>query len=320
MSWSQIKATPLVLIFGPEEYLAMRGLRLLRDQLKAEAPELEVTELDASEYQSGDLDEYSSPSLFGEPRLIIIRSVERCSDALIDDGIRYLADPTDETVVIFRHNGSSVRGKRLLEALRESKHTTEVACEALKENARTEFAREEFKAANKKITPEALRDLCAAFTSDLSELGAACQQLTQDSSETIDEKLVDKYYSGRVETTSFKVADMAFAGNTGEALSLLRHVISMGTDPVPIAISFANKILLMAKVFQNSSATAQQLGVNPYALDIARKIARNFDEAGLENLVREVARTDAATKGAERDPVYALERLILLIGNRGKVS
>lgn len=318
VSYRQIKATPLVLVSGPEELLAGRAIRSLRDQLKAEAPELEVTELDASDYRSGELDDYSSPSLFGEPRLIIIRSVERCTDDLIEDGVRYLSAPTEETVVLFRHNGSSVRGKKLLEALRQSKLTTEVACEALKDKDKPAFVVEEFQAANKKITQQAIRDLCAAFTSDLAELAAACQQLIQDSSDTIDEKIVDKYYAGRVETTSFKVADMALSGNTGDALALLRHAVTLGVDPVPIVSAFANKIRLMAKVFQNSSATAAQLGVNPYPLEIARREVKAYDEEGLANLVREVAKADAASKGAERDPIFAIERLIILIGNRGK--
>lgn len=320
MSYSQIRATPLVLVSGPEEFLASRAIKLLRDQLRAEAPELEVTELDASDYEYGQLDEYSSPSLFGEPRLIIIRSVERCSDSLIEDALRYLPDPTDETVVVFRHSGSSVRGKKLLEAIRESKFASEVACDALKEKDLPGFVAEEFKAANKAITQAAIRDLSAAFTSDLGELAAACQQLIEDASETIDEKTVERYYSGRVETTAFKVADLAFAGSTGESLALLRQVVAMGTDPVPIAMAFANKIHLLAKIFQNSSVTPQIAGVHPYALDLARKLVRSFDEEGLANLVREVARTDAATKGAERDAVYAIERLILLIGARGKAS
>lgn len=320
MSWSQIKATPLVLVSGSEELLAGRSIRLLREQLRAEAPELEVTEIEANDYSAGELFDYSSPSLFDEPRLIIIRGVERCTDELIEDGIRYLAEPTDETVVIFRHNSSSVRGKKLLEALRESRYTTEVLCEPIKENALPAFVQEEFKTAGKKITQQAVKDLVTAFTSDLAELAAACQQLIQDSNETIDEKIVEKYYSGRVETSSFKVADMAISGNAGEALALLRHAVSIGVDPVLLVGAFASKIRLMAKVFQNSSVTASQLGIHPFPLEIARKSARAFDEEGLANLVREVAKADAATKGAERDPIFAIERLILLIGAKGKVS
>lgn len=319
LTWSQIKATPLVLVSGSEDFLANRSIKLLRDKLRAEAQDLEVTELDASDYEPGQLDDFSSPSLFGEPRLIIIRSVERCTDELITEAIRYATDPTEDCVVLFRHNSSSVRGKKLLEALRESKHCTEVVCEALKEKDLPAFVLEEFSSATKKVTQQAVKDLVAAFNSDLAELAAACQQLIQDSSDAIDEKVVDKYYSGRTETTSFKVADMAVAGETGEALSLLRHAIASGVDPVPIVSAFASKIRLMAKLYQNSTITPAQLGVHPYGVEIARKSLRAFDEEGLANLVREVARADAASKGAERDPIFAIERLIILIGNKGKV-
>ena len=73
-----------------------------------------------------------------------------------------------------------------------------------------------------------------AFADDLAELASACQQLLADSATEITETTVEKYYSGRIETNAFKVADMAIAGQQGDALVLLRHALHSGADPVPV--------------------------------------------------------------------------------------
>ena len=46
-------------------------------------------------------------------------------------------------------------------------------------------------------------------------------------------RLVDNYHGGKVEATGFRVADAAVAGQTGEALRLLRHAIAHGRRPGP---------------------------------------------------------------------------------------
>jgi len=40
----------------------------------------------------------------------------------------------------------------------------------------------------------------------------------------------------------------------------------------------------------------------------------------MANVITEVARADAASKGAERDAEFAVERLLILIANRGKLG
>lgn len=317
-NWSDRVSSPILLVSGPEEFLAARTIRNIREQLRAIDPNLEVTSLEAAEYQAGQIFDFASPSLFNEPRLLIINSVERCTDALISDGIEYLVNPTPDTTVVFRHV-TGVRGKKLLESLRASEFVTEVNClDITKDSDRLAFAAAEFRSAARKTTPGALRMLCDAFSEGLAELAGACQQLLEDSSETIDEKLVERYYSGRVETNSFKVADAAIAGNTGEALTLLRHAISTGADPVPMVAAFAMRMRLLAKLFDNRSASAATLGVKPWQIDKARRELAGWQEEDLVRVIQELATTDAAAKGAERDPVFALERLVILIANRGR--
>ena len=215
VSWRDAKPAPIVFVSGPEDYVADRAIRAIRDTLKKSDAGLEVHEILASDYASGQLTALASPSLFMEPRLVLVEGFEKCSDALIEDGLKYLSDPSADTTIVFRHNASSVRGKKLIDAIRATDIAVEIACaEIKKESEKAAFIQSEFATAGRKITPGALRALADAFADDLSELAAACSQLLVDQSESIDEATVDKYYGGRVETNAFKVADAALSGQS----------------------------------------------------------------------------------------------------------
>ena len=316
--WRKATPAPVVFISGPEEYLAGRAIRSIREQLKKIDSALEIHELDASEYSAGTLLNLTSPSLFAEPRLVIIRGLEKCTDDLITDGLSYLENPTEDTTLILRHNGSSVRGKKFVEAIRDTELATEISCSEIKKDSdRQAFVQGEFAHAERKIAPAAVRALLDAFADDTAELAAACSQLLLDSAEAITEEIVDRYFGGRVETNAFKVADAALAGRSGEAMALLRHALATGADPVPLVAAISMKIRQMAKIYGNRSASPQALGMAPWQLDRARKDLAGWSDDGLAAAIQAMADADAAAKGAERDPIYSLEKLVNLISKKG---
>lgn len=319
VSWRDAKAAPIVFISGPEEYLADRAIRSIREQLRQRNSGLEIHEVSAADYLTGQFAALSSPSLFADPRLLIVSGLEKCSDALIEDGLALLDNPQLDTTIILRHNSSSVRGKKFVDAIRLSDAAVEISCAKIdKDGDKVAFIQSEFAASGRKVTAGAVRALSDAFADDLAELAAACTQLLSDQSESIDEAMVDKYYGGRVETNAFKVADAALAGQSAQALALLRHVISTGADPVPIVAAFAMKVRLMAKVYGNKYASASTIGAQPWQIQRAQKDLAGWSEEGLAEAVMAIATADAAVKGMERDTVFALEKLVLLLSNRGQ--
>ena len=321
LPWDRVRPAPLVLVSGTESVLADRAIRQLREILRAEDPSLELSDIEADQYAPGELLTMASPSLFGEPRFIRVTGVEKCTDAFITETLNYLENPAADTYVVLRHAGG-VRGKKLLDAIRAGLGGgIEIVCAELKKDAeKYDFAVAEFKAASRRITPGALRQLTSAFSGDLAELAAACQQLLSDASEEITEVTVDKYYAGRVETNAFAVADAAIAGKTGDALILLRHALSSGADPVPMLAAFALKIRTMAKVAGvrgGSGQLASQFGLAPWQVERAQRDVRGWTEVGLASAIELLAETDSQIKGGGRDPVFALERLVTVIAARG---
>jgi DNA polymerase-3 subunit delta len=321
LDWRRVRPSPVILVSGTEGFLADRALRSLRDTLRAEDASLEVNDLEADGYAPGQLITLASPSLFNDPRLIRVTNVEKCTDAFLTETVAYLESPADDTYLVLRHAGG-VRGKKLLDAIRGGLGGgIEIVCAELKkESEKLEFATAEFSDAGRRITASALRALVSAFSDDLAELASACQQLLEDSSEEITEVTVEKYYSGRVETNAFRVADAAIAGRQGEAIVLLRHALSSGADPVPMVAAFASKLRTMAKlsgVRGSSMQLAQQFGLAPWQVDRAKRDLQGWSEAGLGRSIELLAETDAQVKGAGRDPVFALERMVGIISRRG---
>jgi len=321
LSWDKIRPAHVVLVSGTEGFLADRAIRLLRDTLRIEDPSLELGDLDAAQFSPGELVTLASPSLFAEPRFIRVDSVEKCTDAFMAEVLSYLENPAEDCYLVLRHAGG-VRGKRMLDAIRGGLgNGIEIVCADLKKDAeKYEFAASEFAAANRRITPGALRALVSAFSDDLAELASACQQLLADASDQITEVTVEKYYSGRVETTAFKVADSAIAGRHGEALILLRHALASGADPVPMLAAFASKLRTMAKLYGvrgSDGQLAQQFGLAPWQVNRAKRDLQGWTDDGLGRSIELLADTDAQIKGGGRDPVYALERMVGIVANRG---
>ena len=319
--WHGMREAPVVLVSGPEDYLADRVFRELRDRVRTMSPELEVTDLDASQYTRGALLDYASPSLFGEPRMIRVSNGETTNDDFIDDVITYLDRIESDVIVLLRHGGGN-RGKRMLDAVRGAPGTLEVECAELKKDAdRIAFVSQEFGRLGAKADHAAIVALAEAFSEDLAELAAACSQIATDAlGNNVTKEFVDRYYEGREEVTAFAVVDSAIDGNRAEALRLLRHALQTGADPVPLIATFAMKLRQMVKVggFKGRPAdAARELGMAPWMIDRARRSLRGWTGPTLGVAIVAVAEADAMVKGDGRDPVYAVERLVDIVATRG---
>ncbi len=318
--WHGVRESPVVLVSGPETYLAERVFRELRDRVRIASPELEVTDLDAAAYASKSLFDYASPSLFGEPRMIRIINGESASDEFLDDAIAYLDSIADDVIVMIRHSGGN-RGKRMLDALRGNDRVLEVECAEIKKDAdREQFVAGELARLGAKADRAAVAALVGAFAGNLSELAAACDQIASDAQgQPVSKDFVDRYYGGHEEVTSFAVADAAIDGDRSEALRLLRHAIESGVDPVPLIAAFAAKLRQLARVggYTGSAGNAaKDLGMPPWMVDKARRSLRNWTGPTLGRAILAVAEADSMVKGAGRDAEFAVERMVDRIASR----
>ncbi|WP_179464195.1 DNA polymerase III subunit delta [Janibacter alkaliphilus] len=310
------RVPPLVLISGPEELLAERALAAIRDDLRVTAPDVEMITLEATAYEEGELALHASPSLFGEDKAVVVRGLHEAPDHLQQDLLAYLEDPADEVTLVVVH-ASGNRGKKVLDTMKKAGARVVDAPAIKSDRDKTQFTANEFRAARRRATPEAVQALVEAVGKDVRELAAACRQLVDDTTGVIDADVVETYHGGKVEATGFKVADAAVTGEAGEALRLLRHAVAVGVDPVPIVAVLAQQLRQLAKVGGagrgRSADVARDLGMAPWQVDKARRHLAGWDGSALGRCIQAVAAADAEVKGGGRDPVYALERVILTI-------
>ena len=314
VNWNQASPFALVTIFGTETYLASRATSRIRSELRNAHPDLEISEVAEGEYSSGLLLSLASPSLFGEPRLVLITGAP---EELLVDMERYLGEPNPDCTVVVRlpnlvGNNGKFKSKFLKLGLN-------ISCEELKrDNDKLDFIKGEFMAYNVGLDPQGARLLLQAFGNDIGELGAACSQLASLGKAKITAEDVEVTFGGRVETNAFKIADAAMAGNAAEAIKLFRHGFATGIDPVALTAALAMRVRQLARLFNDRSANAAALGMAPWQVDKARKELSGWSEAELVDLVQLVAKTDADVKGAAREPEYSVEKLLMAMARAGK--
>ncbi len=314
---------PLTLVTGPEEVLADRGVDSVVALARQLEPDIDVVRLYASSYAPGDLGVHAGPSLFGGGSVIVVHDLDEADDALLEDVLQLIEQPAEGVHLVARHKGGN-RGKRVLDALRKAGARV-IEAKAIKtEGDKLQFALEEFRTQRRRIDREAALALVHAVGKDVRELATACAQLVRDTSGIVTVEQVETYYGEKVETTGFKVAEAALGGDEAEALRLLRHAMTGGLDPVPIVAVLAMQLRQVGRVGaagRASSATvAKDLGIAPWQVDQARRVAQGWDGERLGRAIEAVAAADVDIKGGLRNaltvpksPEYAVERAVMTI-------
>jgi DNA polymerase-3 subunit delta len=313
---------PVTLAVGPEELLADRAVGAVVSAARAADPDTDVRDLQPGVLQPGALAELTSPSLFAERKVIVVRGAQDAGADVVKELKAYIESPAEGTVLVLAHAGGA-KGKGLLDAARKA-GAREVPCAKLAKPAeRLAFVKTEFRTAGRSATEDACRALLDSVGSDLRELAAACSQLAADTDGTIDEAVVATYYTGRAESTGFQVADLAVTGRTAEALGQLRWALAVGEKPTGIVYALASGVRAIGRVAtadrgMRPGDLARELGMPPWKIDRVRQQVRGWTGDGVARALTALAEADAAVKGAGGDPAYALERAVVTVAGQAR--
>ncbi len=310
----------VTLVSGPEELLADRAVSALVARVRLVEPTADVRRLTAAEVEPARLRELTSPSLFGDRTVLIIDQAHELTAEPAAAVADYIRDPVDEVTLVLVHSGAANRAKAVLEACK-AVNAAQVSCPKMTRlSDRVDFVRSEARAAGRPLGDDGARALVDAVGSDLRELAAACSQLVADTEGSITPAVVNRYYAGRAEVTSFQVADLAMEGRTADALKQLRYALACGVAPVLVTSALAaglRSIIRLGSATSNASSgnLARDLGMPPWKIDVVRKQLRGWSPDGLAVAVAAVAQADGAVKGmgGAGDPGYALEKAVVSI-------
>ncbi|WP_313816824.1 DNA polymerase III subunit delta [Citricoccus sp.] len=312
--WRTVSPAPMMLLKGPEDFIAARVIDRVRTALREQDPGLEVHRVDAADYEGGQLSVLASPSLFGEAKILHVEGLQDMNEAFLTDCLDYVGHPAEDVTLILRHTGGN-RGKKLLDAATAA--GVLVDCQPIKSDAeKSDFVHGEFRSRRRSIDPEGVRSLLDAAGGSLTDLAAACQQLAEDTEGTVTSQIVDRYYGGRVEATAFRVADAAIEGRAGQATALLRHALATGVSAPAITGALAMKTRQIARIVDarvGQGQIAGVLGMAPWQAKRVAETVRFWNPATIAAAIEWVAQADAEAKGLSKDADYAVERAVTRI-------
>ena len=318
VQWHNVDMAPVVLLTGKEPLLIYRAVQRLKAQAIRTHEHLEIHELEAHSMTSHDLAHVTAASLFEEPRFVVIDDLAKGSDALYQAIIEYMQAPHDDVTLVLIHRGEA-RGKKLIDAVKRSDAPWVSAAAVKRGKEMVSFALGEFTRAQRRISDDALKALVEAYGSDLMELAAIARQLMEDTrgedgttAAPITIENVHALSAGRAETTGFAIADAAIAGREREALVLVRQAELAGLAPALIVGTFATKMRQIAHV-STPGARAKSLGMPEWMYRNLAREARHFSDRGLASAIEAVARADAGVKGAQRNPAWSVQNLVIQV-------
>ena len=304
----------LVLLTGDEALLVDRAVWRATAAARRVDPGVERRDATAAGLSAGEFWDLVAPSLFAEPRVVVIRGAQEATKDLAAALTAYCGEPVDGVTLLVHHLGGA-RNKQLADALTKAGATVVNCAKISKPAERLEFVRAEIRRAGGVTTAEAVAALVDAVGSDLRELASAASQMVADTGGMVDESAVRRYHRGRAEVTGFTISDAVMAGDLPGALESLRWAFGVGVAPVLIADALADGVRTVAKVAGarggNSYALASQLGMPPWKVDKARTAGRGWTVDGLAVGVAVVADLNASVKGAAADPEFALEKAVI---------
>jgi len=298
---------PVHLVLGEDDFLAERATKAI----VAQAGEgVEVTTLRAGDVSEGEIAMATSPSLFAEDRVVVVKHAELAGKEPTEILLQACVNPAPGITLIVEHTG----GGRQKAMVKKFAKVAEVhKADALKDNERRSWLMEEFRSHGVRPTPDVAAAVLESVGSDLRELASAVSQLVSDTEGELTVEAVRAYYVGVAEVAGFDIADQAVAGRADRALASTRRALQLGTSPVSIAAALARKVGDIAKlhgVRGNPDQLARTAGMHPYVAKKTMQVARQWSGDAVSHAVIIVSDLDAEVKGQGGDPEFALENAV----------
>jgi len=306
----------ITLVTGPEEFLGERAVAEVRAAVRTHDVEAEFSETSAASLTMATLGDLAAPSLFSTTRCVVVRRLEDLPEESGAGLLDYAAAPAEDVALVLAHSGGQ-KGSGLLAKLRKLPAVTEVKSAPLTAREFPGFVVNQLRARQVRIDPDAADFLIQAVGQDLRSLSAAASQLADDfDGQPLTVEMVKKYFGGRAEAKSFAVADLTIYGQTAKALEELRWALDRGTAPVLVTSAMAGGLRSLARFMSaprgmRNNDLMREVGVPAWKLDTLRRQSHGWDDDGLGQAIRSVARADADIKGQASDPAYALEKMVL---------
>jgi DNA polymerase-3 subunit delta len=287
-----VKAVPPVtLLWGEDDYL-------LREAALALLGDTKATEVDAAEWEGGELQSLATPSLFGEARALLVNDARSLRKETLDEIGRYLAAPDPDATLVLACVVAE-RGK-VPAALQK-------LVEPVGEIRKVDIARKELEP----WLVSRARALVETLGPEPGQLVAALVQL-QDAfpEQRVGPREIAGQFRGLGEQKTWDLCDRAFGKDLPGAIRSLRSIEEGGDEAIMVLGGIAARLRDLLKVRSlpdrmPPAQVAKEAGLRfDWQARRYQQQARNFSMAQLVALHDRVTEADRALKsGATGDVV-----------------
>ena len=294
---------PVHLLWGEDDFL-------LRERAWELVGDLRATEVDAAEWQGGELQDLATPSLFGERRALLITDAKNLSKEAMVELAAYLAAPDPEApLIVCAQVGDRAKVPAALEKLVKPVGTVEEVKIARKDLEPWLILRAKRDGVD--LAPPAARALVETVGDEPGALAAALEQLGDAfAGQRITPQVVAGQFRGLGDQKVWDLCDRAFAKDLPGAIRSLRSLEEGRDDPLMVLGGVASRLrdLIKVRALPDRLPPAELTRAAGLRFEWqARRYqqqARNYSMAQLVELHARIVEADRAMKsGASADIV-----------------
>ncbi|HSL12598.1 MAG TPA: DNA polymerase III subunit delta [Actinomycetota bacterium] len=221
---------------------------LLRDAALELLGDLRATEVDAADWQGGELQDLATPSLFGEPRALLVSDVRSLPKDAMAELATYLAAPDPDAPLVLCCT-TAERGKppaALLKLVEPIGTVSQVAV-ARKDLEGWVLQRAHRHALD--LSPPAARALVDTIGVETARLAAAVQQLASAfAGQRVGPAQVHQQFRGLGEQKTWDLCDKAFGRDLPGAIRSLRAIEESGDEALMVLGGIASRVRDLIRV------------------------------------------------------------------------
>lgn len=293
---------PVTLLWGEDDFLVREAALALLGDTKA-------TEVDAAEWQGGELQGLATPSLFGEPRALLVNDARSLRKETLDEIGRYLTEPDPDATLVLACVVAD-RGK-VPAALQK-------LVEPLGEIRKVDIARRDLepwivgraKEHGLDLAIPGARALVETLGPEPGQLAAALGQL-QDAfpGQRVGPREIAGQFRGLGEQKTWDLCDRAFGKDLPGAIRSLRSIEEGGDEAIMVLGGIAARLRDLLKVRSlpdrmPPAQVAREAGLRfDWQARRYQQQARNFSMEQLVELHDRVTEADRALKSGSTGDV-----------------
>ena len=299
---------PIVtLIVGDDHYLVNEEV----SKATGDSSEFSIDEFSSESDPALVFQSLTTPSMFDEGRVVVIRDVDSLAAEWQRRLIEYLQDPTPSINVIMT---SSKPVAKLATAVKKAGHVVDAS--KGKKSDLFAWLRTESKSRKLKIGQDAMTALLDAVGEERMALSQALDHLNLalGSGATVGLDDVKQHFAARGEAKLFGFIDAVALRQAAPALSALNRLFRQGESPQMLFWALARHFrMLVAAGVGGPDAVAKKLGLPPWRAEKLVRQARGFTADSLVRAYQSIAVADKKMKSSAEPEELTLERLVVEI-------